>query len=249
MPMGSIDRARGDTEREQLHAGSLAGAPSPIRLLALDDHAVVRAGIRALWEGDARADVVVSTDRAEVAMRAIVEDRVDVAIVDVCLCMFSGIEFVRAARAENPRIAHVILTSFREEEAFFQAAIAGAAAFLIKDRLGDQIVDVVLQVAAGRRLIKPEMIDAMTNVSVDYGLPDDHVLDCLTDRERMIVAHMARGRTNGEIADELCLAEKTIRNYASNVLSKLGMRNRTEVAAYVARSSARRDGAIVRAAM
>ncbi len=202
-----------------------------------------------MWEGDHRGEVVVSTDRVDVALQAIVEDRVDVAIVDVCMSMGNGIEFVRAARERNPRVAHVILTSFREEETFFQAAIAGAAAFLIKDRLRSQIVDVVLQVANGRRLIEPGMIDAMTDDPVDNGLPDDHVLECLTDRERMIVALMARGRTNREIADELCLAEKTIRNYASNVLSKLGMRNRTEVAAYVARSSARRNGALVRAAM
>lgn len=202
-----------------------------------------------MWEGDDRAEVVVSTDRTEVALQAVVEDRVDVAIVDMCMSLGNGIEFVRAARGRNPRVAHVILTAFREEEAFFQAAIAGAAAFLIKDRLRSEIVDVVLQVAGGRRLIDPGMIDAMIDVSVDYGLPDDHFLDCLTDRERMIVALMARGRTNREIADELSLAEKTIRNYASNVLSKLGMRNRTEVATYIARSAARRNGALMRAAM
>lgn len=231
------------------HVNIRTRPPRPIRLLALDDHAVVRAGVSAMWAGDDRAEVVVSTDRTDEAMQAIDDDRVDVAIVDVCLSLGSGIDFVSAARARNPRVAHVMLTSFREEEAFFQAAIAGAAAFLIKDRLGEQIVDVILQVAAGQRLISPDMIDAMSDLSVDYRLPDDHVLDCLTDRERMIVAHMARGRTNGEIADELCLAEKTIRNYASNVLAKLGMRNRTEVAAYVARSAARREGALVRAAM
>lgn len=217
--------------------------------MSLDDHGVVRAGIRSMWEGDDRAEVVVSTDRVEVAMQAVVDDHVDVAMVDVSMPWGNGIEFVREARARNPRVAHVVLTSYREEEAYFQAAIAGAAAFLIKDRLRDQIVDVVLQVADGRRLIEPGMMDAMADVSVGNWLPDDHLLDGLTERERTIVALMARGRTNGEIADELCLAEKTIRNYASNVLAKLGMRNRTEVAAYVALSAARRNGAVVRAAM
>ncbi len=247
--MGQDNSDRRNTRFGPRHLSSCADGPGPIRLLALDDHAVVREGVRAIWAGDDRAEVTVSTDRTDVAMRAIDDDRVDVAIVDVCLATGSGIDFVSAARARNPRVAHVMLTSFRQEEAFFQAAIAGAAAFLIKDRLGEQIVDMILQVAAGHSLISPDMIDAMTNVSVDYRLPDDHVLDCLTDRERMIVAHLARGRTNGEIANELCLAEKTIRNYVSNVLAKLGMRNRTEVAAYVARSAARRDGALVRAAM
>lgn len=239
------------TTKQQMTRGGKTGARSagPARVLVLDDHAVVRAGLRAMLEADGRSTVVLDTADPQLALASIADGEVDVAIVDVLLGASNGVEFVREARSRNPEVGHVMLTSFREEEAFFQAAVAGAAAFVIKDRPLEEVADVVAEVAAGGYLLDAGMVESLASPATELLSPEDAVLKDLTERERTIVMLIAEGCTNQEIASQLFLAEKTVRNYVSNVLAKLDMRNRTQIATHIAQAAARRSGALVRAAL
>lgn len=200
----------------------------------VDDHALLRAGLRATLEEVDGLRVVGEAGDVPSALRGIEETRPDVALLDVRLPGGNGIELAREVRSRTSATRCIILTSFAEHEAFYQALMAGAHGFLLKDVPSAELVSAIQRVASGESLLTTTALDALRAVTPHLP-PDDELLGGLTPREREILDLIAQGRTNREIAEELFLAEKTVRNYVSNLLSKLGMRNRTQVAAYIVR--------------
>ena len=218
-----------------------------IRVFLLDDHEVVRRGVRELLEAEADISVVGEADRAETAIARIPPTRPDVALLDVRLPDGDGVDVCREIRSRDPDIACIMLTSFSDDEALFQAILAGASGYLLKQIRGNDIVDAVRRVAAGQSLLDP----AVTNRVLERlrnPPEEDERLARLTPQERKILMLIADGLTNRQIATEIHLAEKTVKNYVSNLLSKLGMERRTQAAVFAARldagsgSSLRSDG-------
>lgn len=208
-------------------------ATQPVRIVLVDDHGVVREGVRKVLVAAGGFEVVGEAGTAADAIRRVDDTLPDVVVVDVRLPDGDGIEVVREIRSRHPEINCIMLTSFSDEQAFYHAAMAGAAGFLIKDAPTARIVDAVRRVAAGERLVNEAVIDDLRQRARTLP-PEDQFLADLTPQERRILAFVTDGLTNREIADELALAEKTVRNYVSNILGKLGMKNRTQLAAYVA---------------
>lgn len=209
-------------------------ADRPIRVFVVDDHAVVRGGIRYLLSDAADIDVVGEAGSVAAALDGIAAGRPDVAVVDVRLPDGNGVELVREIRSREPTVRCVILTTYADDEAFFHAVVAGACGYLVKDVEAEALETAIRTAAAGGSLIGRDVIDDLRRRATDVPR-DDEVLADLTGQERRILRLVAEGQTNREIADNLRLAEKTVRNYMSNILAKVGMRNRTELAAYVAR--------------
>ena len=203
-----------------------------IRVFLLDDHEVVRAGIRAGLESEPDIDVVGESGDVATALAEIARCRPDVAILDVRLGDGSGIDVCRDVTAEFPEIRTLILTSFESDRALVDAGLAGAAGFVLKQIRSNQLVDAIRLVAAGRQLLdQAEVRLAMRRMTQGEA---GRLLD-LTRQERRIFDYIGEGKTNRQIATEMFLAEKTIKNYVSNLLAKLGMARRTEAAALAAR--------------
>ncbi len=209
-------------------------------MFVVDDHELVRRGLRELLAGEEDLAVVGEAGTVEDALRRIPAATPDVVILDLRLPDGDGIEVCRDVRSDHPEIAVILLTSFGDDEAVYAAIIAGAAAYLLKQIRGIDLVSSIRQVATGRSLLDP----AITARILDRirGSHDRDELAHLSDQERTILGHIAEGLTNRQIGERMFLAEKTVKNYVSNLLSKLGMSRRTEAAAYSARLSARRDG-------
>lgn len=208
------------------------------RVFIVDDHQVVREGVRWTLESAGGFEVVGEAGTFSEGLRGISRCAPDVAVVDVRLPGGDGVQLVREVRSRDPRTRCLMLTAFPEEEAFVQSIVAGAAGYVGKDVTPDQLLAAVRAVAAGRSVLKwDEMVTLRERAR---GMPaDDEFLAELTEQERRILDLVAEGLTNREIAQRLFLAEKTVRNYVSSVLAKLGMKNRTQVAAYVARAAVR----------
>ena len=207
------------------------------RVFLLDDHEVVRRGVRELLEADSDMEVVGEAGTAEEALGRIPATRPDVAVLDVRLPDGDGVEVCREIRSRHPEIACVMLTSFADDEAVYAAIMAGAAGYLLKQVRGNDLVDGIRRVGRGESLLDP----AVTTRVLDRirHRPEDEQFG-LTDQERRILALIAEGLTNRQIGERLYLAEKTVKNYVSNLLSKMGMHRRTEAAAYAARLAERR---------
>ena len=210
-----------------------------MRVFLLDDHEVVRQGVRRVLEDDADLEVVGEAGAASGAVEAIEAARPDVAVLDVRLPDGNGVDVCREVRARHPEIACLMLTSFADDEALAQAVLAGASGYVLKQIQGNELVSSVRSVAAGHSLIDPA-----TTRRVLEGLRRAHEehegVERLTPREREILELIAGGKTNRQIGAELYLAEKTVKNYVSNLLAKLGMGRRSEAAAYAARLAERR---------
>ena len=203
-----------------------------IRVFLLDDHEVVRAGVRAGLEAEADIKVVGESGEVATALAEIAQCQPDVAVLDVRLGDGSGIDVCRDLSAEFPDIRTLILTSFESDRALVDAGLAGAAGFVLKQIRSNQLVEAIRLVADGRQLLdQAEVRLAMRRMTHgDAG----RLLD-LTRQERRIFDYIGEGKTNRRIAAEMFLAEKTIKNYVSNLLAKLGMARRTEAAALSAR--------------
>ena len=210
-----------------------------IRVFLLDDHEIVRLGLRELLEAEADIEVVGEAGTAEEAFGRIPATTPDVAILDVRLPDGDGIEVCRDIRSKHPEIACLILTSFADDEALFSAILAGAAGYALKQIRGPDLVDCVRRIGRGDSLIDPSLISRVLERLRRPAEPD--ALAALTDQERNVLDLIAEGMTNRQIGEQLFLAEKTVKNYVSNLLSKLGMSRRTEAAAYAARLSERRQ--------
>ena len=202
-----------------------------IRVFLVDDHEVVRRGLKDLLDGEEDIDVVGDAATAGMALAQIARTSPDVAVLDVRLPDGNGIEVCREVRARDPRIACLMLTSFGDDEALFDAIMAGAAGYLLKDIRGNDLIDAVRRVAAGDSLLDPALTGKVLE-RLRKGDEEDPRLKALSDQERKILALIAEGLTNRQIAERMHLAEKTVKNYVSNLLSKLGMSRRTEAAVF-----------------
>ncbi len=209
-------------------------AASPYRVLLVDDHEVVRAGLRSLLEGAEGIEVVGEAATVEEAIRRSGHDAPDVVVLDVRLPDGSGVEACREIRARFPATKVLMLTSFADEEALMAAILAGASGFVLKKVRGTDLIADIRRVGAGESLLDPAMTERLFS-RLRSGPSRDPLLAKLTDQERELVHLLAEGLSNREIAGRMFLAEKTVKNYVSNVLSKMGMSRRTEAAAYVAR--------------
>lgn len=205
-----------------------------IRVFLLDDHEIVREGLRTLLEVQEDFEVVGEASTAEEALARIPPLAPDVAVLDVRLPDGNGVTVCRDVRAAHPEIRCLMLTSFADDEALFDAIMAGASGYVLKQIKGTDIVNAVRRVAAGESLLDP---DATQRVLERIRNPpeEDERLASLTPQERKILGYITDGLTNRQIADEMFLAEKTVKNYVSNMLAKLGMERRTQAAVYGAR--------------
>lgn len=205
-----------------------------IRVYLLDDHEVVRRGLRDLLESSGEISVIGESGSAVDATHRIPALKPDVAILDARLPDGSGIDVCRETRSVDPSIKALILTSYDDDEALFAAILAGAAGYVLKEIAGNDLVDTVRRVAAGQSLIDPALTARVLD-RVRHGEPEAPELSGLTEREREILALIAEGLTNRQIGDRLFLAEKTIKNYVSGLLAKLGLERRTQAAVLAAR--------------
>lgn len=206
----------------------------PVRAFLLDDHEIVRRGVRELLESAGDITVVGDASTADQARERVPLCSPDVAVLDVQLPDGSGIEVCRDLRAAHPELGCLMLTSFSDDEALLDAVVAGAAGYVLKQVRGSDIVESVRKVAAGESLMDPALVERARE-RLRRGAEQDERMRDLTPQERRILALLAEGRTNRQIAEELYLAEKTVKNYVSNLLSKMGMSRRTEAAVYAAR--------------
>lgn len=207
---------------------------TPIRVFLLDDHEVVRRGLRDLLESDGDIEVVGESGSAREAIARIPALRPDVAVLDGRLPDGSGIDVCREVRSVDPHIKALILTSYDDDEALFAAILAGAAGYVLKEIGGNDLIEGVRCVAAGQSLLDPSLI-ARVLERVRTGSEPHEALAELTEQERKILALIAEGLTNRQIGERMYLAEKTIKNYVSSILSKLGLERRTQAAVLAAK--------------
>ncbi|MFC7328087.1 response regulator [Marinactinospora rubrisoli] len=208
--------------------------PDPITVFLVDDHEVVRRGVAALLEGEGDMRVVGEASTAEQATSRIPAVRPQVAILDVRLPDGSGVSVCREIRSARPEIACLMLTSFADDEALFDAVMAGAAGYVLKQIHGADLVGAVRAVAAGGSLLDPRSTGRMLErLRGDSAQPDP--LAALTTQERQILDLIGEGLTNRQIGERLYLAEKTVKNYVSSLLAKLDLKRRTQAAVLLAR--------------
>jgi two-component system, NarL family, response regulator DevR len=208
-----------------------AGDGGPIRVFLLDDHEIVRRGIADLLEVEDDIVVVGEASTAQEALARIPASRPNVAVLDARLPDGSGIDVCREIRSTVPDVRCLILTSYDDNDAIFAAVMAGAAGYLLKEIRGSSLVDAIRQVAMGKSLLDPAVTEKLL-ARLRAGEPQDTRLASLTDREREILGLITEGLTNRQIGERLFLAEKTVKNYVSGLLAKLGMERRTQAAVY-----------------
>jgi DNA-binding NarL/FixJ family response regulator len=208
------------------------------KVFLLDDHDIVRQGLRSLIEGEDDLEVVGEAGTAEQALIRIPLAQPNVAVLDVRLPDGDGIEVCREIRSRHPEIACLMLTSFSDDEALFSAIMAGAAGYLLKQIRSSDLVDAIRRVGNGQSLLDPAVTHQVLERMRTKANEQDPLAE-LTAQERTILEHIAEGKTNRQIAEEMFLAEKTVKNYVSNLLAKLGMNRRTEAAAFAVRLSER----------
>ena len=213
-----------------------------IRVFLLDDHEVVRAGVRGLIELEDDMEVVGEASTAAEALARIPSTRPDVAVLDVRLPDGDGISVCRDIRSRMPQLACLILTSFADDEALLAAIMAGAAGYVLKQIRGNDLVGAIRRVAGGASLLDPASTARLLE-RLRAGPQQDERMSRLTTQERRVLELVAEGRTNRQIGETLFLAEKTVKNYVSNVLAKLGMHTRTEAAVFATRLGAKQDRA------
>jgi two-component system, NarL family, response regulator DevR len=205
-----------------------------IRVFLLDDHEVVRRGIADLLTQDGDIEIVGESGSAVEAVHRIPALHPDVAVLDARLPDGNGIDVCRDVRAVDPAIQGLILTSYEDDEALFSAIMAGAAGYVLKQIRGTDLVDAVRRVGAGQSLLDPAVTArVLRRVRDGTGPPDE--LAGLTEQERNILACIAEGMTNRQIGQHLFLAEKTVKNYVSSLLAKLGLQRRTQAAVLATR--------------
>jgi DNA-binding NarL/FixJ family response regulator len=212
-----------------------------ITVFLLDDHEVVRLGLRQLLEGEPDVHVVGEASTAAQAVARIPALRPDVAVLDVRLPDGDGITVCREVRSvmdEPP--ACLMLTSFSDDEALFTAIMAGASGYLLKQVSGTDLVGAVRRLAAGESLLDPALTTAVLERLRNPDNDEDPRYESLTEQERRILDEIAAGKTNRQIAQSMFLAEKTVKNYVSGLLRKLGMERRTEAAVYAVERAKRR---------
>ena len=206
-------------------------------MFLLDDHELVRRGLADLLGVESDIEVVGEASSVAEAMVRIPATKPDVAVLDVRLPDGSGVEVCRDIRSDMPDVKCLMLTSFSDDEALFDAIMAGASGYVLKEIRGNDLVDAIRQVAAGKSLLDPSLTQKVLE-RLRRGNEEDERLAALSDQERRILELIGEGMTNRQIGEEMHLAEKTVKNYVSSLLAKLGMERRTQAAAFVARLDA-----------
>jgi two-component system, NarL family, response regulator DevR len=204
------------------------------RVLICDDHEVVREGLRGLISRQEAMTVVAEAGTVAEAVEAAARTKPDVVIMDVRFPDGSGVEACRAIREGSPDTRVIMLTSYADDEALFASIIAGASGYLLKQTRGQAVVDAIVSVAAGQSLLDPEVTGkVLERIRTSRG--EDPALASLTEQERKVLVGLAEGHTNREIGEKLFLSEKTVKNYVSRILDKLGLSRRAEAAAFMAK--------------
>ena len=210
-----------------------------IRLLLVDDHEIVRRGLIALLQGTGEIEVIADTGDVASTVALLPDLDVDVAVLDVQLPDGSGVDLCREIRDNNPFVKCLILTSFADDEAYDAALVAGAKGYVLKDIRSNDLVDAVRRVARGETLLSDEAVER-AKLRVQRRMMEDRRLESLSEQERRVLELLSEGLSNREIAAEMFLAEKTVKNYVSSILMKLGMSRRTEAAVFAVRASENR---------
>ena len=207
----------------------------PIRVMLVDDHEVVREGLRTLLARRPNVTVVGEAGSVAEAVDAAAKTKPDVVIMDVRLPDGSGVEACRLIRDHRVETRVIMLTSYADDEALFASIVAGASGYLLKQTRGQALVDAIDAVAKGRSLLDPDVTEKVLERVRRGRKEEDPAFASLTDQERKVLEQMAEGKTNREIGEVLFLSEKTVKNYVSRILDKLGLKRRAEAAAYMAR--------------
>src|SRR5438309_9240190 len=208
----------------------------PLRIMIVDDHEVVRNGIKALLEEESDITVAAEAGAVKEAIERAEWARPDVVVMDVRLADGSGIEATREIRTRLPKTQVLMLTTFADDEALFASIMAGAAGYVLKQIKGGDLIRAIRALAAGENLLDPAVIKSLLDrLRKGKHLLKDERLARLSGQEERIVGLIADGKTNKQIGEELHLAEKTVKNYVSSILSKLEVARRAEAAAYLTR--------------
>ena len=211
--------------RDERHSGGF----SPIRVFVVDDHELVRRGIVDLLDSEPDIQVVGEAASAAQARTRIAATRPDVALLDTRLPDGSGIDVCRDIRSALPDIHCLVVTAYDDDEAIDSAVLAGASGYVLKEVKSSRLIDMVRRVAAGELLLDPSLSQRVAD-RMRGRHDDDPRLDALSAREAEVLALIAEGLTNRQIGEALALAEKTVKNYVSSLLSKLGLQRRTQAA-------------------
>jgi DNA-binding NarL/FixJ family response regulator len=204
--------------------------------MLVDDHEVVRQGLKAMLESTGEMTVVAEAGSVSEAVERASLGRPDVIVMDVRLADGSGIEATREIRANRPEMRVIMLTSFADDDALFASIMAGASGYVLKQVKGQELVRSIMTVAQGGSLLDPDVTGAVLDrLRKSKDLLKDEKLARLSPQEERILTLVADGKTNKEIGEALKLAEKTVKNYVSAILSKLEVSRRAEAAAYLAR--------------
>jgi two-component system response regulator DevR len=198
------------------------------RVFLVDDHEIVRRGVADLINAEPDLEVVGEASTVRQALGRIAATRPDIAVLDVRLPDGSGIDLCRDIRSAHPEVQCLMLTAYDDDEASYTAVLAGAAGYVLKDIRGTGLLDSIRKVAAGQILVDPTVSKRVVTVAVESRAADSE----LSLRERQVLELIAEGLTNRQIAERLELAEKTVKNYVSGLLAKLGMERRTQAAVY-----------------
>jgi two-component system response regulator DevR len=204
------------------------------RVLICDDHEVVREGLRTLLSRRQDMVVVGEAGTMQEAIETAAKAKPDVVIMDVRLPDGSGVEACRAIRETRPETQVIMLTSYADDEALFASIVAGASGYLLKQTRGQAVVDAIQAVAQGRSLLDPDVTGKVLERVRRGRDQEDPAIASLTDQERKVLEQLAEGKTNREIGTTLFLSEKTVKNYVSRILDKLGLSRRAQAAAYMA---------------
>ncbi len=207
-----------------------SGLEHPLRVFLVDDHEVVRKGLSALLADEQEIEVAGGSGSATDAMERIPNEHIDVAVLDVRLPDGDGVELCRDIQSRCPEVRCLIVTSYADDEALFAAIMAGAQGYLLKTASGEELIEAVKTVGEGGSLLDPTLTTALLDRLRRGPFEEDERLSRLTKQEHRILALIADGLTNRQIAEQVFLAEATVKNYVSNLLAKLGLSRRTQAA-------------------
>ena len=205
-----------------------------IKVFLMDDHELVRRGLNDLIHSDPELKVVGEAGTCAEGLQGIISKQPDVAVLDVRLPDGSGIEVCRDLRSMMPHINVLMLTSYADDEALLSAVLAGAHGYVLKDIRSNDLIQMIRDVAAGKSLLDEKSVNAVRS-RLRQGSSVYSMLEDLTDQERRVLELIGEGMSNRQIGETMFLAEKTIKNYVSSVLAKLGMERRSQAAAFIAR--------------
>ena len=205
-----------------------------VKIMLVDDHEVVRLGLRTLLERREGFSVVADAGSVAEAVAAAQQTQPDVIVMDVRLPDGTGVEACREIRSDRPETKVIMLTSYADDEAVYGSIMAGASGYLLKQTRGQSLAEAIERVAAGESLLDPGITDKVLARMRQLAAGETDELASLSPQERRILGLIAEGKTNKEIAEEVFLSDKTVKNYVSSILSKLNLRRRSEAAAFIA---------------